>query len=1118
MEHPGRHRAGCLLSVRRLRYCSPCACSGERGELFTVSRASTNDPRHRGPLVEARNKNEGRSLPRIERCAEVALAEVGQDEDDQNPDLAKALVAARQNLAGRALSVNEFGVELEGASGMVKKSLRKCLQHVFKLAAVQTARQLGDGELLERFVAAKDGAAFAVLVQRHASMVLGVCRRMLGSVHDAEDACQAAFLVLAQKAASIRKTTSLSSWLHGAAWRVASHVRRERLRRSNCQRQIQEPAVADPAAEVSWREVQTVLDEELKKLPDNLRAPLILCYLEGLTRDAAAQQLGLSVACLHGRLERGRKTLGTRLTRRGVTLPAALLAAAVGEGVVRAAVPPTAILATAKAAMLIGSGRALHKGLISARVLSLAQEVTRNMFLTNWKLGAAALVAATLMAAALGSSLVLAGADEAKTSSRTGSPRPTAAEARKSAAPEAPKKARPSGKARLAESERKRSTVAGRVLGPDSKPVAGAKVYLLKWTLPPWLDRSEGKAPPKVWALADKDGRFSFNVGNRDLGELFVTAAGYGPGWVIKPGKLQETWPIEKNQLVRLARDDVAVHGRLLNLEGLPVAGVTVRVFALKASPDGRLDPFIKAVKNKRPGQSFPEHEHLSSYRVDGLSHFFPPLTTDKAGRFQIKGVGRERIVAFTIEGPTIETKVINVLTKPGLKVGDIRLDEGGIITPTGMKAGRLKPYYPPTFTHAAAPCRVIIGVVRDKATRQPIAGAVVRSEQPVRYPLYYNRTTTDPKGRFRLPGMPVNPGFGPQSSVVAVPPEGQPYLALQRPLPRDKEGKLATFDFDLPPGVWLEGQVKDKTTGRGVRAQLRYFTLGDGELDPGQLAGSGGPYYYRDPYRELMTDMDGKFRLVAARQRGVLGALAGPETSYRTGVGADKIKGGTKDATGRIVFRNNPLGFSAEFFNTVVEVKPKKGARHVRCDIVLDPGRTLKIQVRGPDGKPVDGIRAQGLRAGLQGSWSQKPLPSEFTVSGLEPGKGRTVLLEHPRKNLVAHREIKGDERGPVVVTLQPAGTVVGRLIDDFGRPLANAEITIFFTLGRKDNFRSPSRPFRTDARGNFRIEGLFPGLPYHAHVGPASLYTQIIFNDLSLKSGQTKDLGTMKPKKFDG
>jgi len=118
---------------------------------------------------------------------------------------------------------------------MANKSLNGVFQHICKLAAVQSARQLADHELLKRFAAGNDEAAFTVLVQRHAPMILGVCRRLLGNTHDAEDACQTAFLVLAQKAASIRKTTSLPSWLHGVALRVAAHLRRERVRR--CKRE-----------------------------------------------------------------------------------------------------------------------------------------------------------------------------------------------------------------------------------------------------------------------------------------------------------------------------------------------------------------------------------------------------------------------------------------------------------------------------------------------------------------------------------------------------------------------------------------------------------------------------------------------------------------------------------------------------------------------------------------------------------------------------------------------------------------------------------------------------------------------------------------------------------------
>jgi RNA polymerase sigma factor (sigma-70 family) len=172
---------------------------------------------------------------------------------------------------------------------MANKSLNGILQHLCKLAAVQSARQLADHELLQRFAGGKDEAAFTVLVQRHAPMILGVCRRMLGNSHDAEDACQTAFLVLAQKATSIRKTTSLRSWLHGVAVHVATHLRRERVRRCKRERESQTAAMADPAEEVSWREVQFILDEELDRLPERLRGPLILCYLDGRTRDGGAR-------------------------------------------------------------------------------------------------------------------------------------------------------------------------------------------------------------------------------------------------------------------------------------------------------------------------------------------------------------------------------------------------------------------------------------------------------------------------------------------------------------------------------------------------------------------------------------------------------------------------------------------------------------------------------------------------------------------------------------------------------------------------------------------------------------------------------------------------------------
>jgi RNA polymerase sigma factor (sigma-70 family) len=292
---------------------------------------------------------------------------------------------------------------------MAKRSLNGVLQHLRKVAAVQTNRELPDRDLLERFVGARDEAAFTVLIERHGPMVLGVCRRALPNFHDAEDACQATFLVLARKAASVRKKTSLSSWLHGVACRVAVSLKRDHARRKSRERRAAAPAPQDPAAEVTWREVQAILDEELQHLPERYRAPLILCYLECLTRDEAAQQLGLSSSTLHGRLERARDLLRACLTKRGLTLSAVLSAAALGESVAQAALAPTFVVGSTKAALLLAAGQPLTESVVATNVLALTQEVLKSMFLTKLKIGTAAALCAGLLAVLIGGSFTALG-------------------------------------------------------------------------------------------------------------------------------------------------------------------------------------------------------------------------------------------------------------------------------------------------------------------------------------------------------------------------------------------------------------------------------------------------------------------------------------------------------------------------------------------------------------------------------------------------------------------------------------------------------------------------------------------------------------------------------------
>lgn len=298
---------------------------------------------------------------------------------------------------------------------MATKSLNGVLKHLRVIAAVQTSRTASDRELLGRFVETNDESAFTVLLERHGPLVQAVCRRALANAHDAEDACQATFLVLARKAASIKKTTSLGSWLHGVACRVAVTLKRDLGRRRRRERGVPERAAPDPAAEVSWREVQSILDEEIERVPERYRTPLVLCYLDGKTRDEAAAELGLSPGKLHGFLERGREMLRQRLAGRGLTLSAALLATALSASATHAALPATFVIASAKAALAVASGQPLAANLVAESVLTLTQGVLKSMFLTKVKLATAGVLCAGLIAAMLGGTLPAAGiAQDAK--------------------------------------------------------------------------------------------------------------------------------------------------------------------------------------------------------------------------------------------------------------------------------------------------------------------------------------------------------------------------------------------------------------------------------------------------------------------------------------------------------------------------------------------------------------------------------------------------------------------------------------------------------------------------------------------------------------------------------
>jgi RNA polymerase sigma factor (sigma-70 family) len=265
------------------------------------------------------------------------------------------------------------------------------LRHIDRLAAAHAEQT--DGELLQRFAGQREGAAFAALLRRHARLVWGVCRHVLQHEQDAEDAFQATFLVLARRATAIRKTESVASWLHGVAYRIARKAKLATARRHQRERRVAVPEAQPPSADLAARDLQAILDEELRRLPEKCRAPFILCCLEGRSRKETAAELGWNEGTLSCRIAQARRLLQAGLARRGVTLSAALTAGVLWRDTASAGVPVTLVKPTLQAALLVAAGQAVSH-VAAPSVAALVEKGVQTMATAKRKIAAALLLAA----------------------------------------------------------------------------------------------------------------------------------------------------------------------------------------------------------------------------------------------------------------------------------------------------------------------------------------------------------------------------------------------------------------------------------------------------------------------------------------------------------------------------------------------------------------------------------------------------------------------------------------------------------------------------------------------------------------------------------------------------
>jgi RNA polymerase sigma factor (sigma-70 family) len=214
-----------------------------------------------------------------------------------------------------------------------------------------------DQQLLERFTRSRDADAFATLIRRHGPMVLGVCRRIVGDEQEAEDAFQTTFLILVRKIDSLARPELLGNWLYGVAYRIASKTRARLARRRHQPLQVEPMATSDPHTDLHSRELRSLIDEELQTLPVKYRAPLVLCYLEGLTNEEAARRLGWPIGSMSYRLARGRQLLGDRLRSRRALLSGSVFTGWLNEQTAPVDVPVRLAESTLKAVLAVAGRR-----------------------------------------------------------------------------------------------------------------------------------------------------------------------------------------------------------------------------------------------------------------------------------------------------------------------------------------------------------------------------------------------------------------------------------------------------------------------------------------------------------------------------------------------------------------------------------------------------------------------------------------------------------------------------------------------------------------------------------------------------------------------------------------
>jgi RNA polymerase sigma factor (sigma-70 family) len=548
--------------------------------------------------------------------------------------------------------------------------ISKVIDYLRRTVLAGGEADLTDGQLLECFVRHRDEAAAAALVRRHGPMVWGVCRRVLHSHHDAEDAFQATFLVLLRKAASITSRELVANWLYGVAHQTALKARATTAKRMGREKQVME--MPEPAAGTEpdlWPDLQPLLDQELSRLPDKYRLAVVLCDLEGKSRKEAARQLKIPEGTLSSRLTTARTMLATRLARHGLAVSSVSVAAVLAQNLASASVPSSALAATIKAVTLVAAGKTAATGLISAKVATLTEGVVKSMLVAKLKIATELALLLAIFGAGIGAAIFICQTEAGQ------APHPLQPTLHGEIA-QAPHDAKKPNSERTEDADRtaqvlpdekrtgERAVVSGGIQDEKGRPLQGVLVRI-------W-DAGPRTGPGDLCcfcypgcgnnAITDNEGRFALKDLEPDLTFSLVVAAKGHVAVVtgrIDPRKGPITLKLTPHDLDR--RDpNLIVRGRVLDDKGRPVANATVTPGGV-TTKDGTFGGLIRTAD--------------------------PVAVTDERGEFRL-GL-KEKIIGLyvSVRAPLLAPHQTGKLP-PG-KLNEIKLVQGATVRGKMVKDGK---------------------------------------------------------------------------------------------------------------------------------------------------------------------------------------------------------------------------------------------------------------------------------------------------------------------------------------------------------------------------------------------------------------------------------------------